>query len=504
MMPYPPLGTLYAAAVAREAGRSVALFDSMLAESEEELREHLRRHSPRYLVIYDDDFNYLTKMCLTRMREAAFIMARMGKEHGCTVIVHSSDATDHRDLYFDHDADYVLFGEAEITLRELLAFLEAKTMPEASGTRANGTETNGTETNGAVGADSIPGVAWRDAAGTVHNGAKRAVMRNLDELPLPARDLVDIERYRSVWMRRHGYFSLNIATTRGCPFHCNWCAKPIYGQVYNSRSAAGVAEEFRALKEAYAPDHIWVCDDIFGLKPGWVEAFAGEISGRDAMIPFKCLSRADLILRGDTAPALARAGCKTVWIGAESGSQKVLDAMDKGTKVAQIHRATAKLRAYAIRVGFFLQFGYPGEGEREIDMTVDMVRRALPDEIGISVSYPLPGTKFHERVIGEMGEKRNWSESADLAMMFQGTYSTEFYRALSRFVHQDHRLHQARHALRTFSERTPRPEGALRRMLLLPYHALASRLYAFTSRRLRRPVEPKRIVLPVVRAAGEA
>ncbi|MBS1911074.1 MAG: B12-binding domain-containing radical SAM protein [Bacteroidetes bacterium] len=482
MMPYQPLGTLYAAAVAREAGYSVALFDSMLMESPEQIAEHLVRHTPRFLVIYDDDFNYLTKMCLTRMREAAFRMARLGKKHGCTVIVHSSDATDHQEKYFEHGADYIMFGEAEQTLRELLEHLHG---------------------NGAAHAGEIPGVAVRDADGSVRRGPRRAVLRELDSLPMPARDLVDVAAYRSEWRRRHGYFSINVATTRGCPYRCNWCAKPIYGRVYNSRSPRCVAEEFKSLKEQYNPDHIWICDDIFGLKPGWVEEFSRHVAELDAVIPFKCLSRADLILRGDTAAALSRAGCATVWIGAESGAQKVLDAMEKGTTVGQIHRATAKLRAYAIRVGFFLQFGYPGEGDREIDATLEMVRRALPEEIGISVSYPLPGTKFYERVIGEMGEKRNWSESADLAMMFHGTYSTEFYRALARYVHQEHRRQQGLRAMRSFFTNLPVPPNASRRVLLLPYHTVRAAFHSFMVRRLRRPVAPVRIMLPVVQPAGE-
>ncbi len=483
MMPYPPLGTLYAAAVAREAGYSVALFDAMLAETEQELAESLRMHAPRYLVIYDDDFNYLSKMCLTRMRDAALGMARLGKNHGCTVIVHGSDATDHADIYFDAGADFVLFGEAEATLAELLNVLHG---------RAEGTVTE------------IAGVAARTADGLIVRGAKRAVLRELNALPDPARDLVDIDRYRQVWQRRHGYFSLNVVTTRGCPYRCNWCAKPIYGQVYNSRSPRAVAQEFRMLKDLYQPDHIWICDDIFGLKPGWVEEFSRHLKELDAVIPFKCLSRADLVLRGDTASALARAGCRTVWIGAESGSQKVLDAMEKGTRVDQIYRATAKLRAYAIRVGFFLQFGYPGEGEREIGTTIEMVQRTLPDEIGISVSYPLPGTRFYDRVIGEMGEKRNWSESADLAMMFQGTYSTEFYRVLARYVHQEHRRRQGLRALRCLLGKAPMPAGAVRRVMLLPYNTILAAFYHAAVRRRQRPVEPRRLVLPVVRPAGEA
>jgi anaerobic magnesium-protoporphyrin IX monomethyl ester cyclase len=220
------------------------------------------------------------------------------------------------------------------------------------------------------------------------------------------------------------------------------------------------------------------------------------------MIPFKCLSRADLIVRDETVEELRRAGCRTVWIGAESGSQKILDAMDKGITVEQIEEAAGSLRSAGIRVGFFLQFGYPGEKEREVEATLEMVRRAAPDEIGISVSYPLPGTKFYERVVLEMGEKKNWSESADLAMMFRGYYGTEFYRVLARWVHRDHRLGQARRAFtQLIGGRLPSRDG-LRRIALAPYYLAARTLDSLELSRLKKetytPSTPHVIELPVV------
>jgi len=463
MMPYPPLGTLYAAAAARRAGHTVALFDAMLAESASEIEEHLIRNVPRFLVIYDDDFNYLTKMCLSRMRDAACEMARLGKRHGCTVIVHGSDATDNLDHYFDRGADFVLIGEAESTLVELLDTLIGRSDRPM---------------------EEIAGISFRTDDGRIVRGPARQVLKDLDRLPLPARDLVDVERYRAIWKGHHGYFSMNIATTRGCPFHCNWCAKPLYGQVYNSHSPRRIAEEMKHLIETYRPDHLWFCDDIFGLKPGWVAEFCDEVERLDAAIPFKCLTRVDLILRDDAAEALHRAGCRTVWIGAESGAQKVLDAMDKGITVEQIHRATETLRSAGIRPGFFLQFGYPGEEMREIEATVDMVRTALPDEIGISVSYPLPGTKFYERVRAEMGPKRNWTESADLDMMFRGAYTTEFYRALSRYVHKDHRLRLGLRALAGLLRGRLPAREELRRIGLIPYYLVMSTLLRGRTRQL--------------------
>jgi anaerobic magnesium-protoporphyrin IX monomethyl ester cyclase len=145
-------------------------------------------------------------------------------------------------------------------------------------------------------------------------------------------------------------------------------------------------------------------------------------------------------------------------MGVESGAQSVLDAMDKGLSLDQVRGAVTRLRAAGIRIGFFLQFGYPGEGWREIERTRKLVRDLTPDDIGISVSYPLPGTRFHASVKARLGEKRNWSQSDDLDPLFPGLFSREFYRRLSRTVHAEFRT---RHALRTLRGlvATPNPDG---------------------------------------------
>jgi radical SAM superfamily enzyme YgiQ (UPF0313 family) len=239
---------------------------------------------------------------------------------------------------------------------------------------------------------------------------------------------------------------MNMVTTRGCPFKCNWCAKPIYGNRYNCHSPEYVANELRDLKDRYRPDHIWFADDIFGLKPGWVEEFSRHVLAYDAVIPFKIQARVDL-LDEEVVRTLKTAGCRMVWVGAESGSQHILDAMEKGTTVEQIHDAATRLKRYGIKVGFFLQFGYPGEMRDDIDRTIQMVRACKPDDIGISVSYPLPGTKFYERVRQEMGDKRNWADSDDLAMMFQGAYPPEYYRTLHRVVHGRFRVQKGWRAM---------------------------------------------------------
>src|SRR5690606_17437979 len=308
--PYPPLATILAAAVVRERGFDVSLFDTNLRKDTRELRQALGRFNPQYLVVYDDVFNYLSKMCLTNMRDAAQDMIADAKAAGCRVIVSGSDASDHAEKYLAAGADYVIHGEGEVTLTELLQALEASSPTE-----------------------QIQGIAFlRD--GEVQRNPSRPVMRDLDALPLPAWDLVDLEAYRAVWLRHHGYFSLNLATTRGCPFKCNWCAKPIYGNRYTSRSPAHVIREIQWLMDHARPDHFWMCDDIFGLKPGWVEEFARLVADANLKFRYKIQSRADLLLEPATIEALVRSGVETVWMGAESGSQRVLDAMEKGITIA--------------------------------------------------------------------------------------------------------------------------------------------------------------------------
>lgn len=434
MQPYPPLGTLYAAAVMRRHGYRVALFDAMLADSEAEWRQALRAHRPRFAVLYEDNFNYLSKLCLLNMRQAAFRMIGMAKEQGCTVIVAGSDATDRYPLYLDAGADFAILGEGEETLAELMAQLTAGNAQPAH----------------------VPGLVFRATKnGRLSPGSSlqvtppRPVMKAIDHLPFPAWDLADVEKYRRIWRKRHGYYSMNMVTTRGCPYHCNWCAKPIWGQRYASRSPENVVREMKWLQENFRPDHIWFVDDIMGLKPGWWVEFADLVARRDAHIPFKCLSRADLIVANEqNVAALARAGCEIIWLGAESGSQKILNAMEKGTTVAQIYEAARRLHGAGVKVGFFLQFGYPGETRQDIEKTLQMVRDCRPDDIGMSVSYPMMGTKFYENVRLQLGEKQNWTDSADLAMMYRGPFTTEFYRQLHLVLHKEFRLRRTWQALR--------------------------------------------------------
>jgi hypothetical protein len=380
MRPWPPLQTLLAASTLREAGNSVAIYDPALDPPSHDLpgafMAALERERPRLAVVCEDDFNFLSKMCLLRNRELAFAFAGAAKRLGVPVIVHGSDASDQKHAYLAAGFDRVLVGDVEPQL----------------------------------------------------------VDKVRNPWPRPGWDLIDIERYREVWNRTHGYFSLNMVSSRGCPYRCNWCAKPVFGDSYRVRPAADVAAEMRYVKDSFRPDRLWFADDIFALSPKWAHEFADAVERLDARIAFQMQSRCDLMTR-ETVQALRRAGCEEVWMGAESGSQKILNAMDKGIRVEQIRAARENLRRHGIRACFFLQFGYPGETWDEVEATIRMVRETAPDDIGISVSYPLPGTKFFNTVSQKLGPVANWSDSADLAMIYRGAYRSDFYRALADALH---------------------------------------------------------------------
>jgi anaerobic magnesium-protoporphyrin IX monomethyl ester cyclase len=452
--PYPPLGTLYAAALLRQKGYEVSLFDTCLAESPGEIIPEIERLNPDVLVIYDDGFNYLTKMCLTTMREAAFDLVQIGKNNQLTVIVSSSDSTDHYAEYLEKGADFILLGEGEITLLELVNNFSGESFDPAP----------------------IQGLAYKKEKKAVKNPL-RPVIADLDTLPFPAWDLIEMESYRNIWMKHHGHFSLNIATTRGCPYHCNWCAKPIYGYKYNSRSPENVIEEISLLMHQYRATDFWICDDIFGLKVGWTRRFRELTEIKGLKFRYTIQSRADLIIKEGMADDLAASGADIVWLGAESGSQKILDAMDKGQTVEQIAQARKMLGERGIKTGLFLQFGYLGEDWHDIKMTIRMLMDLMPEDVGISISYPLPGTIFHEKVKEQLKEKANWTDSDDLAMMYKGTYPPGFYRRLHRYVHHIFRRKQKWQKLASVLRGERKPDASLPRDIIALVYYIPAIIY---------------------------
>ena len=414
MTPYSPLSTLIAAAMLEERGHTVSLFDATFAGGIAEFERLLDDKRPEVVALMEDNFNFLTKMCTMRRRQAALAMVAAARVRGCRVAVNGPDAADHPDQYLAAGAAVVILGEGETGLVDLV-------------------EAWASANDSAI--DDIPGLLLPRDGGFIRTNARPA-LRNLDGLPIPAWHLLDAETYRRAWMGKHGRFSWNMVTSRGCPYPCNWCAKPIFGRGYEQRSPASVAREMRLVKNLLAPDHIWFADDIFGLTAEWIDEFAAEVAKQGARVPFMMQSRVNL-MRPETVMALARAGAEEVWLGVESGSQKILDAMEKGTQVESARSATRTLKAHGIRACWFIQLGYPSETWEDLSLTRDLINEEMPDDIGVSVSYPLPGTRFHRLVQAQLGDRRNWEDSDELAMLFQGTYGTEFYRMIRDLLHDE-------------------------------------------------------------------
>jgi anaerobic magnesium-protoporphyrin IX monomethyl ester cyclase len=418
MTPYFPLGLLYLASSAREAGYSTNIFDAMFEDGDDSFAAALERERPQVVGI----------SVLATVRAAALRLAEMAHHQGAIVVVGGADPTGRPESYLLHEADgsqpvdVVVVGEGEQTLLELLPVL-----------------LEGGPLDGRL--DQINGLAYRNGNGQVQRTANRKHCSDLDSLPLPARDLLDLEKYRKAWRERHGFFSLSIIATRGCPYGCKWCQKSVFGRSFRPRSPEAVAGEMQLIKEQYDPDQLRIVDDVMGIDRAWVRKWHDAVLARDAVVPFECLSRVDL-MDEEMVRLLREGGCVRIAFGAESGSQQVLDAMNKGTRVEQILAAAELCRSNGMETYLYIMLGYPGEAWEDILKTVDLLKAARPDQFSSTIAYPLPGTEFFEEVGHRLLDIPDWDYTAENRLLFQREYSTSFYRWVQRWLHQE--WHEAR------------------------------------------------------------
>ncbi|MBS3783576.1 MAG: B12-binding domain-containing radical SAM protein [Anaerolineae bacterium] len=420
MTPYFPLGLLYLAATVREAGYEVSIFDAMFAENDDAFLRALARECPQTV-----GFGVLTTV-----RQAALRLAALAKAWGATVIVGGADPTGRPDLYLRHQqrdgfsVDVVVVGEAEETLLEVLPPLLEGKEPAAA-------------------LNEVQGVAYRDEMGQIVQTPRRPLIEDVDRIPFPARDLLDIQQYRQAWRSAHNQFSLSVIATRGCPFGCAWCQKSVFGRSFRPRSPQSVAAEMALIKRKYQPDQIRIVDDVMGIDRDWVRAWHQAVIDRDAVIPFECLSRVDL-MDEEIARLLKDLDCRRIHFGAESGSQSVLDAMNKGITVDQIDRAAELCGRLDIETYFYMMVGYPGETWSDVKRSVQLLRRTRPDEFSTTIAYPLPGTPFYEEVQDRLAcegeEAADWTHTAENRVLFErGRFSTLFYRRVIRWFHSEWR-----------------------------------------------------------------
>ena len=419
MTPYFPLGLMYLGSVLGQEGYSVEMFDCAFRDDFDEFEAYMRRFRPQVVGITS----------LITVRRNALILAEIAKRHGAFVVLGGPDPTGIPDRYLYHQGadgefpiDVVAYDEAEQTVVELAGHLF---------------ERNGHAND----LRDIPGLRLRDASGGVLATSNRPLIQDLDAIPFPDRHLVDMEPYKEAWTAAHGYWSLSLINTRGCPYGCAWCQKAVFGRTYRARSPENSAEEMRLLKDVYDPDQIRVVDDITGINKKWVTAWRDAVQEQDAAIPFECLTRVNLA-SNKMLRDLKDIGCRKIFFGAESGSQKVLNAMNKGARVPQIYDAAARCKELGIDMYFFMMAGYPGEEWEDLQLSVNMLRETLPEDFSTTIAYPLPGTPFYEqmrdRLIFDSDWNMDWDYTAENRLLFQRErYNTFFYRLVIRWFHNE-------------------------------------------------------------------
>jgi anaerobic magnesium-protoporphyrin IX monomethyl ester cyclase len=393
MKPYAPLGLLYLSSHLRARGFDVEIYDSTFG-SREELFARIDRERPRVVGIYG---NLMT-------RANVLAIARAAHASGCRVILGGPEPANYPVEYFDAGVDAIVNGEGEVSLEACLGAFAARDDLAR-----------------------VPGIQYRAANGTVVRTEPAPQIANLDAQPWPDRDRIDLSKYLDAWRARHGRGSISIITARGCPYHCRWCSHSVYGKTHRRRSPASVAEEIAWIRDRYDPEMLWIADDVFTIHPGWIMQFAEEMFRRDLRIPFECITRADR-MNATIADTLASLGCFRVWIGSESGSQKILDAMQRGVRLDQVRDAVRMLRDRGIATGMFLMWGYDGEDLGDIEATVEHVKSCRPDIFLTTVSYPIKGTPYYNDIAPRVIRIGEWTSTTDRDVRISGRHSRRFYQ----------------------------------------------------------------------------
>jgi anaerobic magnesium-protoporphyrin IX monomethyl ester cyclase len=286
---------------------------------------------------------------------------------------------------------------------------------------------------------SIVGLAYLDAAGTMHETGQRGQIADLDSQPWPARQAIDVHRYVKTWRDAHGKGSVNFITARGCPYKCRWCSHQVFGQTHRRRNPLLVVDEVEWLLQTYTPDIAWVSDDVFTINHQWLRNYAAEMRRRGLRIPFECISRADR-LNAEMLDLLAELGCFRIWIGSESGSQRILDSMDRGVKIEQVHQAVAMSRERGIESGMFLMWGYEGEELEDIEATIQHVSTSQPDIFFTTVSYPIKGTPYYKKMADRLVQLQPWGTSSDRDLKIKGRHSQKFYTYADKLLKDEVQL----------------------------------------------------------------
>ncbi len=423
MKPYPPLGLLYLSSYLRSRGFETEIYDSTFG-SPQELFRLLDQGPAGVLGIYG---NLMT-------RANVLAIAKRARAAGWLVILGGPEPSNYPSEYLSAGADLIVAGEGELAVERLMRTnFDANAWP------------------------SIPGVIFSGNDGTPHRTGPAELLTDLDAQPWPDRELIDMGQYLSTWRTYHGMGSISVITARGCPYKCNWCSHSVYGHTHRRRSPKAVVDEIEWAIERYSPDMLWIADDVFTIHHGWLADYAAEMKHRGIRIPFECITRADR-MNDKVASLLAELACMRVWIGSESGSQRILDAMQRGVTVEQVQKAVALAKRNGIQTGMFLMWGYEGEELSDIEATVEHVKTCRPDVFFTTISYPIKGTPYFEKVSQQLVSIRPWAQSTDRDFALSGRHSRTFYRHADELLRSEMAaepdaaaIHAARQALHLIS-----------------------------------------------------
>ncbi|HEY1015279.1 MAG TPA: radical SAM protein [Herpetosiphonaceae bacterium] len=401
MRPYPPLGILSISAYLKREGFAVEVFDTTFS-SQAAFASFVAERRPPVVGFY---CNMLTRRTVLRL-------APLCKAAGAVVVFGGPDPANYLDEYLAHGADIIVIGEGEAALAELLPHLARHGLDQLGG---------------------IAGIAFRDEAGATAQTAARPGIKDLDTLPFPDRAAIDLPQYIDVWKTHHGMGSVSLITARGCPYTCTWCSHAVYGYTHRRRSPANVVAEIEQIMETYKPDMLWFADDVFTINHKWLAEYAAELKRRGWRIPFETISREDR-LNEEVVETLAQIGCFRLWVGAESGSQRVLDAMQRRTDAARMREMIRLLQRHGIEAGTFIMLGFDGEEVADIEETVRHLTSAIPDRLLTTVAYPIKNTAYYRQVADRVIPLRAWAEGSDRDATVAGRYSQRFYGFATRWM----------------------------------------------------------------------
>jgi len=413
MRPYPPLGILYISAYLEENGFPNSVFDSTFS-SLEGLKNFLLRERPHVIGIYT---NLMTKLNVLKI--ISFIKVTVSLKH-TKIILGGPEIRNHKEKFLQFGADVIVFGEGEDTMLDLVKAYSKDGNPDLY---------------------NLPGTAFMDQNKNIITNPERILIKDINHLPFPGREKINLQKYFDTWKKHHGISMINLNTMRGCPYSCKWCSRAVYGSSYRRRSPKLVVDEIQYLKENYDFDMIWFVDDVFTINHKWLKEFVVEIQARQLKVPYEIITRADR-LNEEAIQLLQQSGCFRVWIGAESGSQKIIDAMDRRVKVEDVRKMIQLVKSYGIEAGTFIMLGYPGEDEADIKETLHHLKTSEPDHYTITVAYPIKGTPLYTEVENLFTQDLAWDQSTDRDIDFIRTYNRKYYDHAINWIHYEMLYHK--------------------------------------------------------------